>query len=67
MADNQLSTLSERQQETVLKIKSKILSTMDMLESNDDALKQYPNPYRLNFAKQEVQSCYAAGLWFKTT
>lgn len=41
-----------------------ILSTMEMIERNDDAIQQCPNPRRLSFAKKEVRRCHDAGKFF---
>lgn len=63
LAKDKLSTLSKKQQETVLKIKFEILSTMQSIARNDDDLRQCPNPHQLPFAKQEVRRCHDAGMF----
>lgn len=64
LAKNKSFTLSKKQQETVLKIKFEILSTMAMIECNDDEIQQCPNPRQLPFAKQEVRRCHDAGMFW---
>lgn len=63
LVKNQSSTLSKKQQETVLKIKFEILSTAEMIAQNYDEIQQCPNPRQLPFAKQEVRRCHNAGMF----